>query len=143
LFFRGEKGTLPPPDIPENVRQFIFAYIDSVEQLEVLFLLRAEPGQSYTASQISGQLRSSEASVSGRLASLANAGLIDGDPVNGFRYAPKNKEIFALVDQLSESYRILRHRVLELIFSPMKRARSFADAFVVSKPGGKNEDENG
>lgn len=132
---------MPPVDISENVRQFIFSYIDSVEQLEVLLLLRSRPGEIFTARKVAEEMRSTDASVSIRLSSLVNAGMIEGDSTQGFKYLPKNEELTQVLTDLSEAYRVLRHRVLELIFSPMKKARNFANAFVVSKP--KSEDENG
>lgn len=132
---------MPPLDIPENVRQFIFSYIDSVEQLEVLLLLHSRPTETFTAPKIADEMRSTEASVSMRLSSLVHAGLIEGDSQAGYQYRPKSEEFTQLLSELSESNRVFRHKVLELIFSPMKKARNFADAFVMSKP--KSEDENG
>jgi hypothetical protein len=140
--FSEGKRDLPPPDIPESVRQFIFSYIDSVEQLEVLLMLRARTGESFTARAISEQLRSTEASVSLRMAALARSGLIEGDEASGYKFFARRQDLAALLNQLEEAHRTMRYRVLELIFSPLKKARNFADAFVVSNPK-KSEDENG
>ena len=47
-----------------------------------------------------------------------------------------------VVSDLADSYSIIRHKILELIFSPMKKARTFAEAFMVH-PAKKKEDEDG
>ncbi len=133
---------MPPPDIPESVRQFIFSHIDSVEQLEILLLMRLHPGDKFTARSLAEQLRSTEASVQLRMAALARSGLIEGEDTGGYAYVEKNEEIKKILSELNEAHRVMRHKVLELIFSPMKKARNFADAFVVSKPS-KNEEDNG
>lgn len=133
---------MPPPDIPENVRQFIFSYIDSVEQLEVLLLLRARTGEVFFARAVAEELRSSEASVALRLGALARSGLIEGDETSGYRFQARSEELGPVLTGLSDAHRTFRHKVLELIFSPLKKARSFADAFVVTNPK-KSEDDNG
>lgn len=133
---------MPPPDIPESVRQFIFSYIDSVEQLEVLLYLRSRPGERLTPQAVSEHMRSTPASVQLRLSSLVKSGLIEGDEQTGYGFVSKSEELANILTDLGEANRVMRHKVLELIFSPMKKARNFADAFVVSKPS-KNEDEDG
>jgi len=129
--------------IPENVRQFIFAYIDSVEQLEVLLLLRACRDQSFAAKNVSDAMRTSFDSATNRLATLQRQGFLSFDPANGiYKYAPANADVDALLGQVEDVYRVRKHKVLELIFSPMKKvARNFADAFVVNKSRNSGEEE--
>ena len=87
-------------------------------------------------------MRTSPASAEKRLESLRSIEFAEGDPALGYIYSgkPEFEEVFTL---LEDAYRVRRHKVLELIFSPMKKARSFADAFKVGKGTNKNEDENG
>lgn len=91
---------------------------------------------------IADELRASSSSVTNRLLVIKALGLIETDSQGQVRYKPKNAEIAELVDGLAEGYRVRKHRVLEIIFSPLKRAKSFADAFVISG-GKKNGDKDG
>lgn len=127
---------MPETSVSERVRNLIFEHIDSVEQLEILLFLREHPERSWTSQEISTELRSSQASVEKRIAVLVSIGLVSQNAKN-FTYDPARED---LVRELSETYKIRPHRVLELIFSPMKRARHFADAFMVpTKKNGEND----
>lgn len=63
--------------MPQNVVRFLEAYIDSVEQLEVLVLLCEERGQGWTAAGVSKRLKTSRSSVEVRLAALVEHGLLE------------------------------------------------------------------
>jgi DNA-binding MarR family transcriptional regulator len=128
--------------ISEKLRQFIFEYVDSVEQLEILILLNGSTPKWWRPNEVTDEFRSTSASVSMRLQSLEKLGLIEQSPDGLYRYRSVSPEVDEIVKELSQSYKVRRHKVLELIFSPMKRARGFADAFRVGKPkkddGGKD-----
>lgn len=132
---------MPTSGIPEDIKQFIFAHIDSVEQLEVLMLLRQDLTKSYTPTEVANEMRTSPASATLRLNTLTNQGFVEMND-GSYRFAAGATGSGELLDRLTEIYRVRRHKVLELIFSPMKRARNFADAFVVSKSN-KSEDSDG
>lgn len=121
--------------IPDNVRQFLFEHVDSVEQLEVLLLLRHQDTRSWSAAEVSHELRTNTTSVEKRLNRLAALNLLEADQAlpPSFRYRPRSNEERAMIDALSEAHRIRRHKVYELIFSPLKRARNFAEAFAVRR----------
>lgn len=131
--------------IPDDVRQFIFEHVDSVAQLEVLFFLRDRRSDSFTAEQISKELRANPSSVAHRLTHMQALGLLSEDQSNSgnFKYDPRSEELSGLIDKLYDCYKIRQHKVLELIFSTVKRARQFADAFTLAKPPKSEEDENG
>lgn len=115
-----------------------------MEQLEVLLLVRSKPSNEWSVDDVTKSLKTNLSSVANRLVRLKDLDLLEqtsADPAL-YRYKPKTTEIAAVVDLLSEAYAVRRHRVLELIFSPMKRARSFADAFIVRGPP-KSEDGDG
>ncbi len=130
-------------DLPENLRSFIFEYIDSVEQLEVLLFLRLHSERSWASENVSSELRSNPASVASRLAGLVQIGLLQVDEQKLYRFQPSTPELLELSDLLAEAYRVKPHRVFELIFSPLKKVRHFAEAFVVTKPGTKKENGDG
>lgn len=132
-------------DVSEEIKQFLFSHIDSVEQLDTIALMRQHKEKWWTARAISEELRTSAASVSNRLKVLQGTGLIiASEDSTSFRYSPRTPELGRLIDDLAEIYKVRKHTVLQLIFSPMKRARNFADAFVITgSDNKKSEDENG
>lgn len=128
--------------LSDELVQFIFENIDSVEILEVLLLLRAKSGQYMNAEMINAELRANVESIKTRLAHLIALGLIKNDSENSlhFRYAPATPELSALVDSLAEGYKIRRQKIFSIIFSPAKRMRDFAEAFVVRDRKKDNSD---
>lgn len=130
-------------DLPERVKTFLFSHVDSAEQLEILLLLSADRARAWTARALSDELRSTPNSVTQRLAALQALGLVSRNETE-FRYDPRDPDMESTVAELVTAYRVQRHRVLGIIFSPLKKARDFADAFQVA-PGakGKNEDHDG
>ena len=126
--------------IGEDVRQFIFESIDSVEQLEVLIYLRHHPDTSHFPEEISQVMRSTPESVAVRMLTLERQGFITGDRKLGFKYRP-DLGADDVIGRAEESFRSRPHTVMEMIFSPMKKARGFAEAFIVKRR--KSEDPNG
>lgn len=130
--------------ISEKVKQFIFEYIDSVEQLEILLYMRISQDQWHNGDKIGRELRLSPISVNNRLSQLHNSELIvENSQLNGeYRYDPDSSANESVLIELSEAYRQRKHRILELIFSPAKKARKFANAFTI-KQDPSDGDENG
>jgi hypothetical protein len=124
--------------LPEEVRRLIAEHIVSVEQLEVLLLLREGGSQrEWTAEAVSEHIRSSPGSASHRLADLHRRGFLarsEGDPPR-FRYAPDDRSARA-VDSLARSYNESKYTVIELIFSkPIENLRVYSNAFRFRKDG--------
>ncbi len=120
--------------IPEKVRQFIFEKIDSVEQLEILLFLRLQAQKEWAPEDISKEFRSSLQSVVGRLKSLEKIHMV-GHFGSSYRYEAQTEETENMLEALDENYKKRRQKILELIFSPTKKARALAHAFVVNKEG--------
>ncbi|MGE0763370.1 MAG: hypothetical protein AB7N80_08830 [Bdellovibrionales bacterium] len=136
---------MPGEKVPERVRNFIYEYVDSVELLEILLLTHADPSKKWTAAEISQQLRSNINSVQKRLQTLQHNRLIlaTGDAGSSYQYNTKSQAHMAIED-LDQTYKIQRHRVLELIFSPLKKAKDFSDSFRITNPKRSDYgDENG
>ena len=136
---------LPIKDISEEMRKFIFNHIDSIEQLEVLFLLRNHLPRKWTVFEISSELRSSPESILKRIESNRSTGLIrtiDDTGSRLFEYYATDVKLENMVEELAVAYRNQPHRIIELIYSPTKRVRSFASAFVMRDPDLK-KGENG
>lgn len=130
--------------ISEKTRNFIFQHVDSVELIEILLLFHGAPDQVWTPDGLAKELRSSASSIKKRLVVLRNLGLIgEAGAPNQFCYQTDNENLKKIVEELSLAYRVHRHRVLEIIFSPSKKARDFADAFRVSGHKKDDGDEHG
>jgi predicted transcriptional regulator len=129
--------------VSEKIKQFIFEHIDSVELLEVLLLIRAHKNSKWNADQIAQELRSSSKSVSTRLNSLVGIGLLEALPESKglYQYKSASSEFETILDELNETYKIRRQAIFELIFSPLKKGRHFANAFLVN-PSKKDESED-
>ena len=118
------------PELSAAVQQFVLRHIDSIEQLEVLLLLRAHPDRAYSPEEVSRELRTAPASAGHRLASLAQGGLLAEDPPGAYGSAPKTPDLDAAAGELAEAYAVRRIAVTTLIYSrPLDQVRTFADAF--------------
>jgi hypothetical protein len=122
--------------IPDRVQSFIFKFIDSVEQLDILLFLRMNREKWWSAQDISRELRSNPESVQKRLEICEILGILhqlEGEN-HTYRFAPSSPELEEDYTALAEAYRICRFQVMEMIFSPIKKARTFANAFLVKPP---------
>lgn len=114
-------------EFTDAFRTFVNKYITSVEQIEVLLILFANPDREWSIHEISAILRSSPLSITSRLEALEQSGLARGDG-EGYRYASSGGS-HEMVEMLQDEYGARRFSVIELVFSRPDAARSFADAF--------------
>lgn len=117
--------------VPSELQQFIFEHIDSIEQLDILLLLSTHADRAWTGEQVAKELRTNPRSATGKLAGMRGLGLLEECGPAVYRYLPAAPALAAVVDALSDACRIRRHQVYELIFSSLKGARKFLDAFTV------------
>lgn len=119
--------------LPADVSRLLATHIDSVEQLEVLLLLRTAPERGWTAAEASGELRTEPDSVTARLRDLEARGFVTADgsgPARLYRYRPATPDLARAVDGLADAYASRKVTVIGLIFSkPSKAVLSFSDAF--------------
>ena len=123
--------------LPAPVRQLIARYIQSVEQLEVLLLLRSQPQRAWTVGEVYDVIRSSQPSIAARLQTFASDGFLaeEKGPPQTFRFAPQDENMRSALDQTATAYQTWRVRVIEAIFTPAADpVQSFADAFKLRKP---------
>jgi hypothetical protein len=122
--------------LPDSIRQFLSRYIHSLEQLELLLLLRGQPDRLWTVPQVYEVIRSSQPSLQKRLETFADQGFFaqeKGSPP-AFRYLPQNDELRTAVEQIAAIYHLSRVRVIEAIFTPqIDPVQTFADAFKLRK----------
>ncbi|MFL6521012.1 MAG: hypothetical protein ACJ8NS_12380 [Chthoniobacterales bacterium] len=118
--------------LSDSVKQFLGRYIHSLEQLELLLLLRGQPDRLWTVTQVYEVIRSSQASLRKGLECFTNEGFFCAEKgtLPAFRYSPQNEELREAVEQIAASYRLSRVRVIEAIFAPqIDPVQKFADAF--------------
>ncbi len=127
---------MAPSDLHPSVRRFLSEYVNSVEQLETLLLMRASPDRAWDAEAINHELRTSLASAAERLRELEERRLIVADsslPLR-YRYQPSDPRTRGIIDLVANAYRERRVMVISFIFSkPQDAILKFADAFRLGK----------
>ena len=111
-----------------DFQQFILKYIDSVDHLRTLLLLRGEPTRAWGVMDVSGRLYLEPRRVSAVLASLKTSGLLTESDA-GFSYGPSEKELAKMVDELAKLDRERPVTLIKLIYSRPDTLEAFADAF--------------
>ncbi|MGH3072434.1 MAG: hypothetical protein ACRDNB_09245 [Gaiellaceae bacterium] len=101
--------------VPENVRLFLEAHIESVEQLEALLLLRDERARAWTAAEVSRRLRGSSEAMRFRLGSLATHGLLERSGETFTYVATESEE--RRVGEVARCFRVRRTAVIAAIFA--------------------------
>jgi DNA-directed RNA polymerase specialized sigma subunit len=122
---------MPSQNISQELKTFIKEQIHSVFSLEVLLLLHREQSRSFTASEVANEL-GIEIDVKQQLSELKSANLLGTTSAgsSNYYYAPANKELASIVDQLSVAYSKQRVPILSLILAEHPdRIRGFAEAF--------------
>lgn len=120
--------------LPQDVHQFLYQNIDSVEQLEVLLLLLHSPERGWGTEEVARELYSHPASIARRLALLLGQGLLRETEPGCYQYAPRTDELHATVLHVAEMYRERRAAVVTLIASrPIENVRAFSDAFRIRR----------
>lgn len=122
-------------NISQELKTFIKEQIHSVCSLEVLLLLRREQSRSFTASELANEL-GIEPDIGQQLSELMSANLIcreNGDAAK-YRYAPADKRLESLVDQLAVAYVKQRVPILSLILTEhTDRIRGFVEAYRLNR----------
>ena len=128
--------------LSEEVVQLVREHILSLEQLEILLLLRARPGEEMSAKAAGEEVRTGESSAASRLGDLAQRGFLSARVVDDqtlYRYDPKDDALRHAVDLLERAYAERRYTVINLIFAkPIDNLRVYAGAFRFRKKGDPN-----
>jgi DNA-binding MarR family transcriptional regulator len=117
--------------LPESVEGLIATRIESLEAMQVLFLLRDRPDRTFTAREVAESLALDDVSVSRQLIQLRQRGLLAVEMSDdaSYRYAASG-ELASAVDELRECYVSRPLDLAALIANrPQVRLRLFADAF--------------
>lgn len=125
--------------LPADVLRLVADRLESMEQVEVLLLLRAEEARAWRADEIALRLRIEQGSAGRNVAALAERGLVaaGGGPPLTYRYAPDTRALRDAVDGLAVAYNSRPVTLVKAIYDrPAPALRSFADAFRIRKPEG-------
>lgn len=118
---------------PENIARFISASFRSVWSLELLLLLKRQPG-FHSRDELIGYLRGSELVVAQALDSLVACGLAVIDKAGQASYLPASADLAVLVDGTEDLYARKPDFVRRLIVAGSAPGlNAFAEAFRLRK----------
>jgi hypothetical protein len=114
----------------DDVLSFIAASISSVWALELLLLLKRDPGRAWDAEHLIRELRSSPVVIDEALKRLQDAGLVMANGGGTFRYQAASSRLDELVTELDKAYAAKPMTVIRaIIAAPTDKLRAFSDAF--------------
>jgi len=117
----------------EEIASFVSTSFRSVWSLELLLLLKREPG-SHAVGELVGMLRASDLVVRHALADLVAAGLVAVDEQGRAAFAPASPHLSAMATGAEELYARRPDAVRRLIVSASApNLTAFADAFRLRK----------
>lgn len=117
--------------IPDDLREFIQRYIDTVAQLEALLLLQAHPDEGWSVLEVKERLYTSEKETTEVLTRLCEDGLLRCEE-GVFLYRGDDARR-GMVDRLAGVYATHLVPVTNMIHAKPRRVREFADAFKLRK----------
>lgn len=122
--------------LSESLRVFLQQRLPSMEQIEVVLLLRRERERSWTAPEVAAALATAPESAAMRLFLLASAGVIvfEASSIPRYRYSISDPELEDLLAELEKVYDADRNQILDVVDTGRRDpVRSFADAFKLKK----------
>lgn len=122
--------------IPDDVRDFLFRYIDSIAQLEALLLLRVDPGCAWSAETLAKRLYITTQEAAVVLERLTADSFLAAAPdaLGDYQYRPASGELTTMIDRVATLYAKYLIPVTHLIHGkPRTRVQEFADAFKLRK----------
>jgi hypothetical protein len=125
-----------PVQLSDTLEKFIRERLPSLEQIEIVLLLRREPSRSWSAPEVSEKLATPPESTAMRLFLLASNGVLafEGSGVPRYRYAASDATTDALVAELLTAYDEKRDALFDVVGRPQSDPiRSFADAFKLKR----------
>jgi hypothetical protein len=129
--------------VPEPVRVFLRAQIESYEELEVLLLVREQRGRWCSASQIGALGSATLMAPAEALERLYRRGLLavrDEPPDVRYQYDPSDRALVERVDELALVYRDNPLEVMKLMTqNAVERVRSQAARTLIVRSGRRSD----
>ena len=116
----------------EEVLAFVHTELGSVWALELLILLKANPGRHFRLDELVLQLRSSSMAVAQALTRLKDNGFADEKPDGTYCFAPRSprhREMAAAIEAISIAKPMSLIKAIAEI--PNEKLRNFSDAFKI------------
>lgn len=120
----------------KELEAFIAAEIHTLEQLEILLLLSGNPHKWWAPKAVYEVVKSSQASVSDRLAEMARHGILKSEKAAEvhYQFSPSDEALWKIVSELREAYKERSVKVVQAIYSkPPDGVQEFAKAFQLRK----------
>lgn len=124
--------------IPEELKQFVFASFETIDDLRVLLLLHSSQERDWLPLSVGARLYLKPEVAQKSLDALWNKGFLhaEGGTSPRYRYQPARAELAALVDAVVELDRTRPVTLINLVYArPKDPLQSFADAFKLRKDG--------
>jgi hypothetical protein len=106
-------------NLSEQARSFITSHLHSVEDLEVLMLVRTDPWKEWSADEISAPLQLTPVFASNRLVGLYLQGLLthpeSAGPMYRFRYCPSSRSMESITAEIALAFENERELLRELL----------------------------
>ncbi len=123
--------------IPEEVKRFLEANIDSVDQLEILRVLGEDREREWAAADLARVVQTQPQAIGPHLTALQGRKLLTTQ-TRGTEflccYGPDTPELEALTDRLLQVYRERPVTMINLVYARAREAlKTFADAFRFKK----------
>jgi hypothetical protein len=121
-------------DLPEGIQQFLAENVHSVEQLEILLLLRASPDHVWAVREVYQRVLTNEKSVEQSLGKLCDHDLIRKVDETAFQFktSPNTEKI---LEELARLYKEKPTRILYALYGAQRpELDAFTQAFRVRKP---------
>ena len=126
--------------IPEEVKRFADANIESIDQLEILRVLGETPGKEWDAAALAAAVQAEPKAVAAHLAALHGRGLLAAEKRGADwvgRYGPQTPELADQVGRLLQLYRERPVTMIKMIYARAKDSLAvFSDAFRFRQGGG-------
>jgi DNA-binding GntR family transcriptional regulator len=114
----------------DDLLAFIATSIVSVWALELLLLLRRDPGRAWQPDALVRELRSSTSVITDALRRLQDAGLVMRDDDGSARYHSASPQLDRLASELEKIYAAKPMAVINAIVNARTdKLRAFSDAF--------------
>jgi hypothetical protein len=114
--------------IPDDLREFILTYIDSVAQLEALLLLRQDPSKGWNPNSVAERLYVTEGESTDLLTRLNDDGFLVVD-AGSYQFSPRSAGLRQIADRVADAYSRHLIPITNLIHAKPRRIREFSDAF--------------
>lgn len=120
--------------IPKDIRIFLTDCIETVSQLELLFLIFENKNTHWSAEAISKELRTHPAMAAKQMEILVSKRILKLEDDLSYSYAPESQQ---LQDNITELYKLYHERPVAIVTyiytRPEDKLKGFADAFKFKK----------